>query len=185
MERWENSYYLSLSSLSICLVCATRPWLESSSGPLAWKLIPQTILEGPGVIFYKKKFIQSLWVGLHKYNNSLLRPCTFLQIGFWRSPKVPSICDGVEQRQCGDASCWGQSGCWEDLIKQWEIPPHIFYHFIILLVYTLSFLDIVFGIFFVRRMSLLLQRRPLLQSSWSSSRRHLNRVGPVIVENGL
>ena len=57
VERWENSYYLSLSSLSICLVCATRPWLESSSGPLAWKLIPQTILEGPGVIFYKKKSI--------------------------------------------------------------------------------------------------------------------------------
>ena len=104
-------------------------------------------LGGTRCIFYKKKFLQSLWVGLHKYNNSLLRPCTFLQIGFWRSPKVPSICDGVEQRQCGDASCWGQSGCWEDSIKQWEIPPHIFYHFIILLVYTLSFLDIVFRTF--------------------------------------
>ena len=32
--------------------------------------------------FYKKKFLQSLLVGLHKYNNSFLRPCTFLQIGF-------------------------------------------------------------------------------------------------------
>ena len=185
MERWENSYYLSLSSLSICLVCATRPWLESSSGPLAWKLIPQTILEGPGVTFYKKKFLQSLLVGLHKYNNSLLRPCTFLQIGFWRSPKVPSICDGVEQRQCGDASCWGQSGCWEDSIKQWEIPPHIF----LSLYYLTSLYFIIswycFQNIFVCRMFLLPQRRPLLQSSWSSFRCHLSRVRLVIIINGL